>query len=106
MVLRCAWVLGLALMAPVALPAGGADLRHPDPRRRGPSGPLLSGGRDQLKSSPASQAPSLLTLGRETPMTVLRHWNSPDGRRWAYVQVLTGSGLGVGQVHKRGWVNV
>ena len=71
MVLRWAWVLGLALMAPVALPAGGADLRHPDPRRRGPSGPLLSGGRDQLKSSPASQAPSLLTLGRETPMTVL-----------------------------------
>ena len=44
MVLRWAWVLGLALMAPVALPAGGADLRHPDPRRRGPSGPLLSAG--------------------------------------------------------------
>jgi hypothetical protein len=39
-------------------------------------------------------------------MTVLRHWNSPDGGRWAYVQVLTGSGLGVGQVHKRGWINV
>ena len=69
MVLCWAWVLGLALMAPVALPAGGADLRHPDPRRRGSSGPLLSGGRDQLKSSPASKAPSLLTLGLALPVS-------------------------------------
>ena len=92
-------------MAPVALPAGGADLGIPIPAAVVPV-VRLSGRRDQLKSSPASKAPSLLTLGRETPMTVLRHWNSPDGRRWAYVQVLTGSGLGVGQVHKRGWINV
>ena len=106
MLLRWTWVLGLALMAPVALPAGGADPRHPDPRRRGHNGPLLSGRRDQLKSSPAAQAPSLLNLGRDTPMKVLRHWHGPDGRRWTYVQVLSGYGLGVGQVHKRGWINV
>ena len=42
MPLRWAWVLGFALLAPVALPAGGAELRVPDPRRRGSAGPLLA----------------------------------------------------------------
>ena len=106
MPLRWAWVLGFALLAPVALPAGGADLRVPDPRRRGSAGPLLASAGEDLQVTPLCQAPSLVKLHAGAPMEVLRHWTAPDGQRWAYVQVLCGSGLGMGQVLKRGWVNV
>ena len=34
MPLRLAWLFGLALMAPIALPAGGADRDQPGLRRR------------------------------------------------------------------------
>ena len=106
MPLRWAWVLGFALLAPVALPAGGADLRLPSPRRRGRAAPLLSSPGDDLQVTPLQQAPSLVKLKAGTPMEVLRHWTAPDGQRWAYVQVLCGYGFGVGQILKRGWINV
>jgi hypothetical protein len=32
--LRWSWLLGVALLAPAALPAGGADRRQPEVRRR------------------------------------------------------------------------
>ena len=39
-VLRWGWLLGVALMAPAALPAGGAQRRLPPLRRAGGQKPL------------------------------------------------------------------
>ena len=103
---RWAWLLGFALMGPVALPAGGADPRQPDPRRRGSSGPLLSARPMFLKSSPLTQAPAVLGLQRDTPMRVLRLWQANNGERWAHVQVLADQELALGQRHRRGWVKL
>jgi hypothetical protein len=59
------WValLGFALIAPVTLPAGGADRRLPEVRRRQAGEPLLSAGARSLQASPERQAPALARRG-------------------------------------------
>ena len=88
---RLALVLGMALLAPAALPAGGGDWRLPELRRREKrSEPLVSDGCLPLLSSPGCQAPALISLEVGVPLRVLRHWLAPDGRRWLQVEASTG----------------
>lgn len=66
-------LLGFALFAPAALPAGGADRRLPLLRRRElPQEPLLSQRSCTLRTSPRCQAPALAHLEPGSPMRVLR----------------------------------
>jgi hypothetical protein len=93
-------LLGFALFAPAALPAGGAERRLPELRRReSPEEPLLNLISCTLRSSPRCQAPALAHLEPGIPMRVLRTWLEPDGRRW--LQVATAGPAG--RVN-RGWV--
>ena len=55
--LRWSWLLGVSLLGPAALPAGGAERRLPQVRRHQGSGPLLSGDRCVLQASPSVAAP-------------------------------------------------
>jgi hypothetical protein len=84
--LTWAALLGLALFAPAALPAGGADRRLPELRRRERAeDPLLSVIPCSLLAAPHSHAPSLASLEPGLPLRVLRAWFEPDGRRWLQV---------------------
>jgi hypothetical protein len=97
---RWAALLGLALLAPAALPAGGADRRLPEVRRRG-SGPepfLVEEG-IALRCAPDSGAPVLTRLEPQEPLRVLRRWLAPDGRRWLRVAASTPLGRPA-----RGWL--
>jgi hypothetical protein len=95
-----ATLLGLALFAPAALPAGGADRRLPEVRRReSPLDPLLNASRCELRTSPRSQAPPLRSLEPGVPMRVLGSWVEPGGRRWLRVA----AAAEVGQP-SRGWL--
>ncbi len=89
-VLRWSWLLGVALMAPAALPAGGGELRQPQVRRRSGSGPLHISSDCPLRHSPLAVAPSLSTLAIGTPCRLLRRWPGDDGQDWLQVQVLSG----------------
>lgn len=82
------WValLGFALIAPVTLPAGGADRRLPEVRRRQAGEPLISAGARSLQASPERQAPALARLAGDQPMRVLRRWQSPAGEHWLQVE--------------------
>lgn len=80
--MRWSWLLGVALLAPAALPAGGAERRQPEVRRRDGSGPLISGDHDCLHAAPSVSAPSLRSLDLGTPLRVLRRWRSADGQDW------------------------
>ena len=51
--LRWSWLLGVALMAPAALPAGGADVRQPQVRRRVGVGGHLHVASDAPRPSPS-----------------------------------------------------
>ncbi|MBT65640.1 MAG: hypothetical protein CMN98_00645 [Synechococcus sp. NP17] len=102
---RWGWLLGVALMAPAALPAGGAQRRLPPLRRQEGKGPLLSGDRCVLRSSPLVEAPALRRLELGTPLQMLRHWRGEDGRDWVQVQVASCQGLPDSYQSIRGWVH-
>ena len=88
--LRWSWLLGVSLIGPVALPAGGAERRLPQIRRQQGSSPLLSGSDCVLHSSPLVAAPALRRLEIGTPLQLLRHWRSEDGSNWIQVKVTSG----------------
>ena len=96
-VLRWSWLLGVALMAPAALPAGGADRRQPQPRRRAASGPLHTSTDQPLRLSPLAVAPRLSTLKAGSSLRLLRRWSTADGQDWLHVQTLSGE-------QRRGWL--
>jgi len=96
---RMAALLGLALIAPAALPAGGAERRQPELRRRQAGDPLLATGPLALRTAPRQQAPALARLEAGEPLELLRSWWSPSGRRWLQVQTAAGPGA-----PRRGWL--
>jgi hypothetical protein len=65
---RLAALLGLALIAPAALPAGGAERRQPELRRRQAGDPLLATGPLALRTAPRQQAPALARLEAGEPL--------------------------------------
>ena len=89
-------VLAFALFAPVTLPAGGADRRLPDVRRRNAGEPLLSLGGQVLQAAPDQRAPALARVDADQPLRVMRSWRDPDGEQWLQVKA--------GQ--QRGWLAV
>ena len=103
---RWSLVLVIALVAPINLPAGGLDRLKPLVRQRQRCCPLIVSERSSLLSSPFVLSPILLRLESGTPLKVLRHWKSNDGRNWLQVQLASSSFLDVGRVVKRGWLLV
>ena len=91
---RWAALLGFALIAPVALPAGGGDRRLPELRRRSVGEPLLSTRRQTLQAAPERRAPALAQLPADQPLRVVRSWRSASGERWLQVEAEA----------RRGWV--
>jgi len=91
---RWAALLGFALIGPVALPAGGADRRLPELRRRSAGEPWLSTRPQTLQAAPERRAPALAQLRSDQPLRVVRSWHSPSGERWLQVEADT----------RRGWV--
>ena len=91
---RWAALLGFALITPVGLPAGGADRRPHEVRRRSSGEPLLSTRAVALRAAPEQRAPALQQLGPGEPMRVLRTWRGSSGQRWLQVQA----------ADRRGWL--
>ena len=103
--LRWSWLLGVSLIGPVALPAGGAERRLPQIRRQQGSSPLLSCSDCMLHSSPLVAAPALRRLEIGTPLQLLRHWRSEDGSNWIQVKVTSGHPLTDAVERQRGWIH-
>ena len=98
--LQTAAVLGFALVAPAALPAGGAERRPVEVRRRQSGEPLLANGTVALRCAPEQQAPVLTRLPSGEQLHVLRRWRSPRGRQWLQVQTSPAAG----EAGRRGWI--
>ena len=103
--MRWSWLLGVALLAPAALPAGGAERRQPEVRRRDGTGPLISSGHECLQASPSVSAPPLRRLDLGTPLRVLRRWRCANGDEWLQVQVSAGPGMDQPGKAQRGWLH-
>ena len=103
--LRWSWLLGVALLAPAALPAGGADRRQPEVRRREAGGPLLSEADALLQGSPRVAAPTLRRLELGTPLQLLRRWRAENGQEWIQVQVARSAAMPADAQPQRGWLH-
>lgn len=98
---RWAALLGFALVAPISLPAGGADRRQPEIRRRAPGDPLVFGDRAELKVAPCHQAPVLQRVVGDQHAQLIRTWQDGRGTRWLMLE--SGDGLGG---RRRGWLRL
>ncbi|MBC1262268.1 SH3 domain-containing protein [Synechococcus sp. BSF8S] len=100
---RWAWILGFALIAPAALPAGGGERRSPQLRRRQAGEPLVSGVTPDhdhaLRTAPHHRAPSLIPLRAGEPLRLLRVWQEPGGEPWFHVETPGPAGS-----PRRGWL--
>jgi hypothetical protein len=96
-------VLAFALFAPVALPAGGADRRHGEVRRRSTGEPLVSESAMALCGAPQSNAPQLKSIAAGEPLQVLRGWASAVGEQWLLVK-RPAAAFSDGPV--RGWIRL
>ncbi|MFM7086708.1 MAG: SH3 domain-containing protein [Cyanobium sp.] len=92
-------LLAFALIAPVGLPAGGAERRHSEVRRRNAPEPLITGDDVSLHAAPHCSAPVLGTLSSDEPLRVLRRWSSAGGTVWLQVQARMPAGCA-----SRGWM--
>jgi hypothetical protein len=93
-------LLGFALLAPAGLPAGGAQVRNLELRRRlAAEEPLLSTTGLALLCAPRNEAPVLVELEAGLPLTLLRAWRAPNGQRWLRVAARS-----QGDRARRGWL--
>ncbi len=102
---RWSCLLGLALLAPTALPAGGGEMCQPSIRRREENSPLLSNQGLSLFLSPILSAPTLYLLENGTPLEILHSWHAEDGSRWFYVKTLSGIRSLAIKSENRGWIS-
>jgi hypothetical protein len=96
-------VLAFALFAPIGLPAGGAERRNAEVRRRSPGDPLVLGSAVPLCGSPDTDAPQLRSIAAGEPLQVLRGWASALGEQWLQVK-LPAAALVEGPA--RGWIRL
>jgi len=107
--IRCACLLGFALLAPITLPAGGGAVQTKitlQRRLRSNFSPLIAGDNCFLLSSPLKNAPSLRKLENGTPLTILRTWNHSQEQMWLYVRLSSSQVFDKSTNARRGWINV
>ena len=98
------WLLGIALVVPTTLPAGGAQESIIQNRKNNVGSPIIALKDFNLLSS-ASQNSSILTRVKAgTPVKILKIWDSSDRQKWLLVNI---SIQDFNQLfYKRGWVNI
>ncbi len=99
-------MLGIALLIPANLPAGGYTIRQPQIKRTNKFGPIITTQKFCLKSSPFSIAPTLRTLDIGSPLHVLRVWQNNKGQKWIHVQLSLLDKVGQHNLAQKGWLNV
>jgi len=92
---RWAWMLSMALLLPIGLPAGGARLESSKSRQRQPGDPLLAAQATSLRCEPLVSAPQVLPLPIGEPLQGLVRWH--DGQD-LWLRVTSRQG--------RGWVRI
>jgi hypothetical protein len=102
--LRALALIGFALVGPAGLPAGGAEARMPELRRRQrASEPLSAPQALGLRCEPQQQAPVIAQAAAGAPLRPLRRWFGTDGERWLQVELPAGAS-GPIRGARRGWL--
>ena len=98
------WLLGIALVAPTTLPAGGAqksNIQHTEKNNRSP---IIAMKEFNLLSSASVNSSILTRVKSGTPVDVIKVWDSSETGKWLLVNVLCQNFHQL--FYKRGWVNI
>ena len=98
------WVLGISLLIPTSLPAGGSTKSTIEQSENSLSSPLIAFKEFELLSTVTNKASVLTSVQAGTPVNVIRFWDSPKRGKWLLVNVLSSSSCQL--FVKRGWVNI
>ena len=98
------WLLGIALVVPTTLPAGGAQKSIIQYRKNNIGSPIIALKDFNLLSSASKDSSILTHVKAGTPVKVLKIWHSSDSGKWLLVNILIQD---FNQVfYKRGWVEI
>ena len=98
------WLLGIALVVPTALPAGGAQKSNIQQRENNIRSPIIALEEFNLLSSASKNSSVLTRVKSGTPVHVMKVWYSEDSGKWILVNVLCENFCHL--FYKRGWVNI
>ena len=98
------WLLGIALIVPTTLPAGGAQKSNIQQRENNMTSPIIALKEFNLLSSPSNNSPSLTRVKLGTPVNIIKIWESNDNKKWLLVNVLSQDSYQL--FYKKGWVNI
>ena len=98
------WLLGISLVVPTSLPAGGSQKLIIQHRENNIESTLISLKDFDLLSSATLNSSIVSRVDSGTPVDVLKVWDSNDSGKWLLVNVLSQN---FNQFfYKRGWVNI
>ena len=98
------WLLGISLVVPTSLPAGGSQKSIIQHRENNIESPLIALKDFNLLSSATLNSSIVSRVDAGTPVDVLKVWDSNDSGKWLLVNVLSQN---FNQFfYKRGWVNI
>ena len=98
------WLLGISLIVPTSLPAGGYQELNIKRRENNIEAPLIALNDFNLFSSASNNSSILTTVTVGTPVNVLKEWNSNESGKWLLVNVLSQNFYQLFYI--RGWVNI
>ena len=97
------WLLGISLVIPITLPAGGAQKSIVEQREISIRSPLIALKEFNLLSAADENSSVLISVNAGTPLKVMKVWDSPESGQWLLVSVLSQTYYQL--FDKRGWVN-
>ena len=98
------WLLGIALVVPTTLPAGGAQESIIQNRKNIVGSPTIALKDFNLLSSASKNSSILTRVKAGTPVKILKIWDKSDRETWLLVNI---SIQDFNQLfYKRGWVNI
>ena len=98
------WLLGIALVVPTTLPAGGAQESIIQNRKNNVGSPIIALKDFNLLSSASKNSSILTRVKAGTPVKILKIWDGSVREKWLLVNI---SIKDFNQLfHKRGWVNI
>ena len=98
------WLLGISLVVPTSLPAGGSQESIVQHRENKIGSPLIALKDFNLLTSASANSSILTRVQSGTPVSVLKVWDSKDTGKWLLVNVLNQDFYQL--FYKRGWVNI
>ena len=98
------WLLGISLVVPTSLPAGGSQKSDVQYTENNIASPLISLKEFNLLSSASNKSSVLTKVKAGTPVNVLKAWEGANSGKWLLVNVLSEDFYQF--FYKKGWVNI